>query len=1109
MQARDDAPAAVMTRSSRRSRGRGGTEPAPARAVASRVLAVVALIWGLAYLGWRAVATLDGAPWWLGTPTLVVEVVGLVAVALTCWALWRRPALAPPTAAVAAPALVERDAASAPDTSTTIVVRCRGEELPVVRATLLAARGIAPITVVDLDARPDVAALAVELGIGYVATDPDDDDGLSIAALAVDTPTLLWLDAGDVPHPSVLDRLVPWLDDPSIAVVQGLVESALPESAEHGSSGRHDHQFERRVLVPSLGARGVAVFRGSGALVRTAAVRDVALVRSSTAMVQADLTAALLAGGWRIVAPGGAPVVAVQPSSNPTAVEETRACEASAARHLLVGPHGALRPNGLSVSARLALATMAIRPLAGVRRGVVIALLLGALLAGQLPFVGDPWVFAALWGPWFVLAAVALWGLSAGEVRPGDRTRWSMRVLGASWRGIAAPDGRPDPAQHVLGGAFGLHHGVASAGTVAAISIVICIRALSDRVTHTLAAMPLDRTAALLVVALWSLGGSLDAMRLLARRAQTRRATRLASSLPSTFADHASLVVDLTPFGAGVLGDVELPVGDEQRLDVVLPTPSGVVSASLSAVVRNVRTDFSGERRYGVEFERVDSYVADALVDYCTIQPALELLGARAGVPARGRTAVTSSVSEGQLVVLLDDQPAAPRRLGLRAAALVAVSGAMASAVPTAQADAPPGSVSGVVVIAVAADELGADDVAVAPPASPGAPVTTDATTGVTIDPPAPVDTGDLPSLDDPAGTTESTAVGIADGPDLSVPAPGTTGATTGRGAAGTVVTVVCAADPGPDGSWGTSDDAFGAPVSTVVGDDGSWSVDVTGAACWASIAPPAGLMAPGDTTALEAPRAALPVDRSSGRAPTVELVRRAAPGSDTVEQSTDESTVAEVLVDDVVWADRDRDGVIGAGEPRVDGVTVTLLDAAGTAVASAVTDDEGVFRFEGAADTPYRLAVSNLPTGLVAPDVLGRTDEFVLPAGGDVDLSVGLVPAVASDAADVTDAIDVIDVTAQSGGENGSVADPVVPASGSASGSASGTASSTQRWFVAPPDGSVAVGGSGGSPLGSWVVVLLGTLIGVSVLAGSVRGSSGGASGRSSRSSAPAFAMR
>ncbi len=1011
-----------------------------------RATAVLAVLFGLVYLGWRTTSTLAGAPWWTGTPTLLVEAVGVGAVAVTSWALWRSPETAAPL-----PSGTHAVSGSAPEPlDTVIVVRVTGQRVSVLRATLVACRPIAPVLIVDVDARPEVASLAVEHGARYVATDPDDIDGLAIAARTANAGAIFLLEAGDVPHPSALRSLLPWFDEPSIAVVQGPVEATDGESAEHGAPGRHDKQFERRALMPALGTRGLAAFTGTGALLRTTAVRSIPLVGSSPQMVQADLTSALFAAGWQIAAPGGRPLVAAAPIVSPMDVEDVRACEASAARHLLLGDHGAWRVNRLSFSQRLSLTAQAVRPLAGVRRGIIIAILLGALLSGRLPFEADPLGFAVLWAPWFVLSAAALWLLSGRELRPGDRVRWSMRMLGASWRGVAAVDGRPDPAENVLGSAFGLHHGVASAGAVAAISVVIGMRAVSDRVTHTLAAMPVNQTAAVLVCALWSLGGGLDALRILARRAQTRRATRIASTLPSTFADRAALVVDLTPLGAGVLGEMDLPIGSEQRLEVVVPTASGVISATVPVVVRNVRIDFSGERRFGVEFGKLDSYVADALTEYCMVQPALELLGA--GI-------VDASVAGGRPVVVLDDHAALPRRMGLRAAALVAVAGAMASAVPTAEAAAAGGRVRGEVsVVTVAAVDPGVpgDDVAVDEPMVPGTTVISPSDVTAPIAP--------SPTLDI-ATTVPATTVPVTAGQSSDPTA-------IGSGAAGAVITVVCSIESGADGAWGTSDDTYGGPVSTVVAADGTWSLDFDGTACWASTSPPVGLMVPGETGDLESPSAARPIDLTQRVVPRVELVPStvgASVGSTDGQGTEASASRAAVVVDDVVWADLDADGVVGAAETRIAGVTVRLIDANDVVIGSDTTDADGGFSLDGWAGVPYRLLVSNLPTGLVAPDVFGRSREFELAEGTDVNLCIGLRPSISR----------AIAPTGSSAGGVAASAAGVDPTGGQ---------TTTVRLLAQPAASLLATTPADRSPLAGWLVVMLATLIGVSVLAGSLR---------------------
>jgi len=332
-------------------------------------------------------------------------------------------------------------------------------------------------------------------------------------------------------------------------------------------------------------------------------------------------------------------------------------------------------------------------------------------------------------------------------------------------------------------------------------------------------------------------------------------------------------------------------------------------------------------------------------------------------------------------------------------------------------------------------------------------------------------------------GSTPVTVAVVAPSPTLDrpiptpVPAPSTTAGTESvppagpssvGGVAGTVIVVVCSTAAGDDGAWGTSDDTYGSPVSTVVAADGSWSLDVDGTACWAVVAPPAGFMVPGETSELESPASPVsprPIDVGGGSR-QVELVPVATPGATSPDEVSDANGsdglgASVVTIDDVVWADLDGDGAVGEVEARVAGVTVTLVDAAGVAVGADVTDDEGRFSFAGEAGVAYRLVVSNLPTGLVTTDVFGRSSEFVLQAGSDVNLAVALVPASLA-------AVPTVDGAAGAAGLGG----PTV----------------TTRLLAEPAASSLAPTPDDGSPIVGWLVVMLATLIGVSVLAGSLR---------------------
>jgi hypothetical protein len=68
--------------------------------------------------------------------------------------------------------------------------------------------------------------------------------------------------------------------------------------------------------------------------------------------------------------------------------------------------------------------------------------------------------------------------------------------------------------------------------------------------------------------------------------------------------------------------------------------------------------------------------------------------------------------------------------------------------------------------------------------------------------------------------------------------------------------------------------------------------------------------------------------------------------------------------IGDRVWVDSDGNGVQDAGEPSVAGVTITLYNNAGTAIAIATSDINGNYLFPGLTAGNYTVGFSNLPAG-------------------------------------------------------------------------------------------------------------------------------------------------
>jgi large repetitive protein len=67
----------------------------------------------------------------------------------------------------------------------------------------------------------------------------------------------------------------------------------------------------------------------------------------------------------------------------------------------------------------------------------------------------------------------------------------------------------------------------------------------------------------------------------------------------------------------------------------------------------------------------------------------------------------------------------------------------------------------------------------------------------------------------------------------------------------------------------------------------------------------------------------------------------------------------------DYVWLDSDKDGIQDPTEAGVSGVTATLYNNAGVALATTTTDPTGKYRFNGLPDGAYSVGFSNLPEAM------------------------------------------------------------------------------------------------------------------------------------------------
>jgi hypothetical protein len=576
------------------------------------VLASVGLLAAVAYLVWRAGWSWEGARWWLTWPLLFAEVAAAAGGALLAWALWPRRRS---TVAGRAPLPGAVD----------VVVRADGHPDAELRATLISVRRVFGIERVHVATAGPTARLhqAAADHRGSVLELAADDPAALVACSSLTAPWVLLLDAGDVLADDVLLRCADVITG-DVGAVQVAVTSSEGDSAEHQADGHHELHAERVSILPALGDRGTAFITESVTLLRTEALAAGAARRGHREQAAWRTTLALWRKGWRVVTTVGAPAAVRVSRRDAHDVLEDRTVRAGAARELVLGRDGALFGRGWSPRQRLSMLAWSVRPLAGFRRTVMMIVIAGSLLAGRAPFRLDPVPLALGFLPAFVLVPLGLFLLSDYSLRPGDRTRWSLRTLGPAWRSLAMPPAGTDLQVVSPTPIFAAH--LAPASVVVLISVIVAMRGVSERLTGALHEFPERDLVLLLLAALWLLAMALDSLRLLGVGRALRSSNRRPAALPAEVGDDTGFVVDLSIGGAGVvLPHAPLP-GERMTMRMAIPHSSGCTTAELPVIIRHVRRDLGGQWLVGTEFTSVPSSATDALAEYAVVDPAITRL---------------------------------------------------------------------------------------------------------------------------------------------------------------------------------------------------------------------------------------------------------------------------------------------------------------------------------------------------------------------------------------------------------------------------------------------------------------------------------------------------
>jgi cellulose synthase (UDP-forming) len=593
-----------------------------------RCIAVSALVWGIAYLVWRAGFTSHGASMATYMPLLVAELFGWVSLACYTFEAWDvRQSVRPPVRV---------------EMAVDVFVCTYDEPVAVVHATLAGCRAITyPHTTWLLDdgRRPEMATLAAQMGASYL-TRPDNmhakAGNINHALGRTSSDLLLVLDADHVPLPDILDATVGYFSDDDVALVQTPHDFYNRDSVQHSKGRRHEQTLFYEVIAPGKDRHGSMFWCGSATVVRRAALAEIGGVLTETVAEDFHTTIALHARGWQTRYHAETLVQGLAPHDVAAFLLQRDRWARGNLRVFRTRENPITCP-GLQLRQRVSYLGSLLGYFSGLQRLTLLSVLIATLLSGRLPLSATPMGLAFFWGPWTVFAFTATLALARGRLGPADSTHYGLMTMAIFVRAVAslvAPGVskfRVTPKEGVDRGGPAVLRSLALLTTVGTTLVI----ALALRAGTAMGSLHLPRLSGLALVAtlaigVWELGHIVAVLAPLVRRRQLRRRYRFPVELWGRTGRCVARVVDLTPEGFAFEAQGYWRPGDELTFTMKLPTPDGFVhETALHATVRSTRRIERGRQRVGCLMTTLDPVATERLVEYCyVVKPLSELRGA-------------------------------------------------------------------------------------------------------------------------------------------------------------------------------------------------------------------------------------------------------------------------------------------------------------------------------------------------------------------------------------------------------------------------------------------------------------------------------------------------
>ena len=598
------------------ARSRGCFPPAdrPARLFLIRSVALAALIVTFAYLGWRALATLNIDAWWIAIPMLVLEIHAALGLGLFTFSLWDVDHRLP-----------RRSLGQTPRIAILIPTYNEGPEILI--PTIAAAVALEPeheTWVLDDGERPEIEELARSLGARYLARPTHEHakaGNLNHALGIVEADIIGVLDADHVATPNFLRATLGYFADPRVAVVQTPQDFYNVSSFEHGTGLAYGEPFHEqtlfyRLLQPGKNRWNAAFWCGTNALVRVAALREIGGAATDTITEDIHTTIRLHRRGWKTVYHNE--VLARGLAADDAAQYQLQRNRWGTGAMQVLRVENPLVVPGLTLGQRVGYASTLLGWFDSWRTVGFLLLPPAVLLSGQIPIIADGLMFAVFFGITYLLQQAALYLLGRGAYRPVlsiifDLVRMPANVMATLSLFVPrTPKFRVTPK-----GRMAADRGRVQAPIALRLALGLSLVAGIAYLLHRLGAVQIGYASewaaagafGWLVVNAGLVWLAMRRIRSLRFAAERRSAVRFAVDVPGWIDGRPAVVLDVSVGGALVALHGQIEEREAHLVTVGLPAGT----TSLWASVRSSRRAPSGEQHYALEFAPAQ-YAARALL---------------------------------------------------------------------------------------------------------------------------------------------------------------------------------------------------------------------------------------------------------------------------------------------------------------------------------------------------------------------------------------------------------------------------------------------------------------------------------------------------------------